>query len=318
VRSLPQLAGRFHITDGGIETDLIFHRGFELPHFAAFVLLDDPQGRRALRDYYGEYIALAREYGVGLLLDTPTWRASADWGTVLGYAREHLNGVNRAAVALLEGLRGEGQEIVISGCVGPRADGYQPEARMSAGEAEAYHAAQIETFAATSADLVTALTLTYSEEAIGIVRAARAADIPVAISFTVETDGRLPDGQPLSEAIEDVDADTDAAAAYFMINCAHPSHFTDALTSGAPPLQRVRGLRANASAKSHAELDESDELDEGDPQDLALRYFRLTERLPQLTVLGGCCGTDRRHLAAMCAAISGSPAPATPPPAAAG
>jgi homocysteine S-methyltransferase len=299
--ALPQLSGPF-ITDGGIETDLIFHRGFELPHFAAFVLLDDAAGRRALREYYREYVALAREHDIGLLLDTPTWRASSDWASVLGYSTQHLAELNRAAVALLEGLRDARPEIVISGCVGPRSDGYRPETRMSAGEAEAYHAAQIETFAGTSADLVTALTLTHSEEAIGIVRAAQAADIPVAISFTVETDGRLPDGQPLHEAIGDVDRETDAAAAYFMINCAHPSHFQSVLMSGAPALQRVRGIRANASIKSHAELDESDELDEGDPEDLARRYRELGDDLPQLTLWGGCCGTDRRHLAAICAA----------------
>jgi S-methylmethionine-dependent homocysteine/selenocysteine methylase len=297
---LPQLAGEQFITDGGIETDLIFRRGFNLPYFSAFVLLDDIRGRRELRDYYGQYIALACEHRVGVVLDTPTWRASSDWGELLGYSRERLADVNRRAVALLDELRAESPAVVISGCVGPRGDGYQPERLMNAAQAEAYHAPQIQTFADTSADMVTALTLSDPEEAIGIVRAAMKAGIPVAISFTVETDGRLPNRQPLREAIEAVDLQTDAATAYFMINCAHPTHFASVLLDGDAAVKRIRGLRANASTKSHAELDESDELDDGDPIDLAHRYRELTARLPHLAVLGGCCGTDARHIEAIC------------------
>ncbi len=301
----PQMAGDWFITDGGIETDLMFHEGFDLPHFAAFVLLDDPKGQAALRAYFRQYIVLARDHRVGAVLDTPTWRASSDWGELLGYSRERLAEVNRRGVELIEELRSDAPDLVISGCVGPRGDGYWPEARMTAAQAEAYHEPQVRTFAATNADMVTALTLTYPEEAVGIVRVAVAADIPVAVSFTVETDGRLANGQPLLEAIDEVDQQTDAAAAYFMINCAHPTHFAHVLVEGAGSVNRIRGLRANASSKSHAELDESDELDEGDPLDLARRYGELTARLPHLTVLGGCCGTDRRHIAAICAARSG-------------
>jgi S-methylmethionine-dependent homocysteine/selenocysteine methylase len=299
---LPQLAGDPFITDGGIETDLIFHRGFELPHFAAFVLLDDPAGRLGLRAYYRQYIDLAAEHGVGVVLDTPTWRASADWGALLHYSSEGLADVNRRAVALLEELRSTSPPMVISGCVGPRADGDEPAGRMTADEAEAYHSAQIQTFAATTTDMVTALTLSYAAEAIGIVRAATAAGIPAAISFTVETDGRLATGQPLLEAIAQVDGETEAVAAYFMINCAHPTHFAHVLLGGGASVARIRGLRANASSRSHAELDRSDDLDEGNPLDLAERYHELSTRLPNLTVLGGCCGTDRRHIAAICAA----------------
>jgi S-methylmethionine-dependent homocysteine/selenocysteine methylase len=297
----PQLGTRPYITDGGIETDLIFHRGFALPEFAAFVLLDDARGRDELRAYYREYLALAREFDVGVLLDTPTWRASRDWGERLGYAPARLAEINRGAVRLLDQLRPEAPAVVVSGCVGPRADAYVPEQRMTAAEAEAYHAAQVQALADAGADLITALTLAYAEEAVGIVRAAVRAEIPVAISFTVETDGELPDRRSLPDAIARVDAETDSAAAYFMINCAHPTHFAGVLTSGDPRMARIRGLKANASARSHEELDASDELDEGDPLDLAARYGELLDRLPGLTVLGGCCGTDRRHHAAICA-----------------
>ena len=287
------------ITDGGMETTLIFHEGLDLPHFASFVLLENEAGREALRAYYRRYIEIARFRGVEIILDTPTWRANRDWGERLGYSPEALDDVNRRAVELLEELRS--REVVVSGCVGPRGDGYEVGAAMSAGEAESYHAPQVETFAGTSADLVSALTLTYADEAIGIARAARAAEVSVVISFTVETDGKLPSGQSLGEAIEQVDAETDTAAAYFMVNCAHPTHFSEALDGDW--LERLRGVRANASKKSHAELDEAEELDQGDPVELAERYRELRERLPRLSVVGGCCGTDHRHIDAICVAV---------------
>jgi S-methylmethionine-dependent homocysteine/selenocysteine methylase len=287
-----------------METTLIFHAGAELPHFASFVLLDDERGQETLREYYRPYVDLAREHGVGIVLDTPTWRANADWGARLGYSPAALADVDRRGVALLERLRaeaGNGLTLVISGCIGPRGDGYRVDELMSADAAEEYHRPQVATFAATAADLVTALTMTSAAEAIGIVRAAEAAAIPAVVSFTVETDGRLPSGQPLSEAIEEVDAETDGAAAYFMLNCAHPTHFVDVLED-AGPWNRLRGLRANASTKSHAELDEAEELDEGDPFELARSYRDVSARLRNLTVVGGCCGTDHRHVGAICAA----------------
>jgi S-methylmethionine-dependent homocysteine/selenocysteine methylase len=301
VSSLPQLDGGMFITDGGMETVLIFQQGIELPEFAAFVLLDDPAGAEALRAYYRTYIEIARAREVGIVVDTPTWRANPDWGQRLGYGSDALADVNRRGVALLEELRTPG--VVISGCIGPRGDGYRIDSTMSAGEAERYHAPQVHVLARAGVDLVSALTLTYAGEAIGIVRAASVAEIPVVISFTVETDGRLPSGQALGEAIEQVDAGTGGAAAYFMVNCAHPTHFAGVLEP-APWIDRLRGLRANASKKSHAELDDAEELDEGDPAELAAAYSELRERLPRLNVVGGCCGTDHRHVDAICAAVT--------------
>ncbi|HUK95437.1 MAG TPA: homocysteine S-methyltransferase family protein [Gaiellaceae bacterium] len=303
---LPHTDGGTFITDGGMETTLIFRDGLELPEFASFVLLDDPAGTEALLSYYEPYLEIARERGVAILLDAPTWRASRDWGRRLGYSPEALADVNRRAVALLESLRestGGEPEIVISGCIGPRGDAYRADATMTAEEAERYHSEQAETLAGTSADLVSALTLTYANEAVGIARAVGRTGLPVAISFTVETDGRLPSGQTLGEAIEQVDAETGRAVAYFMVNCAHPSHLSPALEA-APWVDRVRGLRANASTKSHAELDEAEELDEGDPAELASAYRELRTRLPNLNVVGGCCGTDHRHVDAISAVFT--------------
>jgi homocysteine S-methyltransferase len=300
-----------YVTDGGLETELIFHDGLALPGFAAFPLLDTPHGRTRLLRYYGGYLEIARAHRAGFVVETPTWRANPDWAAQLGYSAQRLADVNRTAVALAEEVCGvataDGVTTVVSGCIGPRGNGYDPGTAMSAGEAQSYHAEQIACFASAKADQVTALTMTTAAEAIGIVRAARAAGIPSVISFTVETDGCLPSAQPLHEAIAEVDADTDAAAAYFMVNCAHPTHIAKACAHPGEWRARVGGLRANASVKSHAELDEATELDEGDPDELAATNAALRDRLPAVGVLGGCCGTDARHVAAIVSGWAAGP-----------
>jgi len=296
---LPQLDGGLFLTDGGLETVLVFHEGLELPAFAAFPLLGSEPGRRTIRRYYEPFLELAREAGAGFVLETPTWRASPRWAAQLGYDDEQLDWINRRGVALMEELREEHADvapIVVSGLIGPQDDAYDPALRLSAHEARAYHATQIATFADTAADLVTAMTITYAEEAIGVAQAAADVGLPVVVSFTVETDGRLPSGQPLADAIAAVDDATGAGPAYYMVNCAHPTHFAPVFEADGP-WQRVRGLRANASMRSHAELDEAPELDEGDPVDLGARYAALAPRLGEACVLGGCCGTDHRHVA---------------------
>lgn len=308
--NLPQLDGdRLFVTDGGLETELVFHDGIDLEHFAAFPLLGQPETLARLRRYYDGYLDIARRHGAGFVMETPTWRANPDWADQLGYSPERLDAANRAAVALAEEIRADatadGITAVVSGCIGPRGDGYDPGTAMTPEEAQRYHAVQLGTFADTTADQVTAITMTNADEAIGIVRAATAAGIPAAISFTVETDARLPTGQSLREAIEQVDAATDGGAAYFMVNCAHPTHFAPALQRGQEWMRRVAGLRANASTRSHTELDEASELDEGDPDDLGARHAALHSVLPWVTVLGGCCGTDARHVAAICSAWLG-------------
>ncbi len=302
---LPQLDGGLFLTDGGLETTLIFHGGLDLPAFAAFDLLKDDAGTKTLREYFARYASIAQEHGAGFVLESPTWRASPGWAKEIGYSSEELEALNRKSIALMEDVREEfetpSSPMVISGCVGPQGDGYSPDSHLSADGARDYHAVQIRTFADTAADMVTAITMTYADEAVGITRAAAAADIPAAISFTVETDGRLPSGQPLGEAIGEVDSQTDAGPAYYMINCAHPTHF-EAVLEGADDgwRSRIRGLRPNASTKSHAELDEATELDEGDPPDLGARLAALRPSLPELNVLGGCCGTDHRHVEEIC------------------
>ncbi|MCA1441559.1 homocysteine S-methyltransferase family protein [Ensifer sp. IC4062] len=303
--NLPLLNGGTFLSDGGMETTLIFHDGVELPHFASFVLLSSAEGRRKLLQYYKHYLDVARRHDTGFVLDTATWRANADWGEKLGYDAAALATANRNALDLLTALRTEYERpqapIVLNGVIGPRGDGYKA-GKMNADEAEDYHGAQIATFAASEADMISGVTLNNIDEGVGIARAARIHGMPCAISFTVETDGRLVTGQSLRDAIETVDAETDGYPHYYMVNCAHPSHFDGALDQGEAWVKRIGGIRANASMMSHAELDESETLDAGDPADLARRYQSLTGRMPQLRVLGGCCGTDHRHIAAICEA----------------
>ena len=297
------------LTDSGLETWLLFHRGVDLPDFASFPLLDDPDGRATLADYFREHLAVAAQAGAGIVLETPTWRANPDWGAKLGYDAKGLDRVNRDAVAFLRALADEqpGVETIVSGNLGPRGDGYAPEELLTPEVAAEYHRAQITSFEAAGSDRVTMLTATHTGEAIGVIRAAVDVGVPVVVAFTVETDGRLFDGRPLHDAIAETDAATDGAALHFGVNCAHPDHFTSALDAGDAAVDRVVLVRANASRMSHAELDVAEELDDGDPIELASLYAGLRERFPNLGVLGGCCGTDARHVRAIAAACVSPP-----------
>ena len=298
---LPETAHGW-VTDGGLETDLIFHRGLDLPDFASFPLLDDPAGREVLAAYYRAYAVVAARAAAGLLLETPTWRANGDWGARLGYDAEALARVNRDAVehlrALAEEMSGEVDDVLVVGAVGPRGDGYLA-GDLDADRYADYHRAQLAAFQDAGADLATAYTLTTVAEATGIVRAAADVGLPVAVSFTVETDGRLPDGTDLGTAVEQLDAATDAGAAHLLVNCAHPDHVRPGLDADAAWTGRIAGLRVNSSRLTHAELDEAEELDEGDLPDLAATTRGLVDVLPAVRIVGGCCGTDARHIAAM-------------------
>jgi S-methylmethionine-dependent homocysteine/selenocysteine methylase len=296
--------GSLWLTDAGAETALIFHQGVDLPAFATFPLLESESGRAALREYIDPFLALARDRNAGFVLGTATWRANADWGAELGYDDAALADVNRRAVAFAEEVRAAtpawDRPVLIEGVLGPRGDAYAPSSLMTAAEAQRYHSPQLQVLGDSATDVACALTITYADEAIGMVRAAEAAGLPISVSFTLETDGRLPSGQTLRAAIEQVDAETDGAPVHYMINCAHPTHFMGALDDDGPWLERLRAVRANASTLSHAELDEAEDLDDGDPADLGRRHAELRSALPNLMLLGGCCGTDIRHVTSIC------------------
>lgn len=294
---------KYYLTDGGLETTLIFLEGVELTHFAAFELLNNDEGRQKLRKYYNDYVNVAKKHELGFVFETPTWRANPDWGYLLGYSSPDLDSINQGSVKFLRDLVQEmniKQDAIISGNIGPRGDGYIAEKLMTAEEAKAYHLPQIKSFKEAGADIVSAMTINYSDEAVGIVMAAKELNIPVVISFTVETDGKLPNGESLKDAIQKVDALTRSYATHFMINCAHPEHFRNILEEEAVWKSRIKGIRANASLKSHAELNESDTLDTGDKPLLAKGYMELKKLLPQLNIIGGCCGTDHTHMEAVC------------------
>ena len=303
-KALPQLSKKIFLTDSGLETHLIYDKSINLQDFAAFELLRSSRGFYELYEYFASHAELARRYGMGFILESPTWRANPDWGEKLGYSRKDLDHFNEQAIHLLEQVRGEYEgydsPMVISGCLGPREDGYAANNYMSESEAANYHSQQIESFSHTNVDCITALTLTYPEEAIGIADAAREYSMPAVISFTVETDGRLPSGYSLKQAIDEVDAATDNYPAYYMINCAHPSHFREALESHEVWAHRIKGLRANASEKSHQELDCLHCLDRGDPQALGKAYQGILGEYKDMNILGGCCGTDLEHIEAIC------------------
>lgn len=297
--NLPQLSGDVFLTDAGVETDLIFNHGIEIREFAAHTLLTDPRGKAALERYHRGFLNLACETGTGYILDSQTWKAHPHWSKDLGESVEQLAAINAACITFISDLRDEYAEnakpIVLNGAVGPRGDAYAPETSVAISEAEDYHAQQLGWLAATNVDMVTALTFTQADEAAGFANAACAAGLPPVISFTTETNGRLPTGQPLNEAIDQVDTMTNQAPVYYMVNCAHPDHFFHVL-GDADWARRIRGIRCNASRKSHAELDASETLDDGDPNELGQQYRELRERMPWLNIFGGCCGSDLRHV----------------------
>jgi S-methylmethionine-dependent homocysteine/selenocysteine methylase len=304
---LPQLY-RLALTDGGLETDLIFNHGIDLPCFAAVVLLRTAEGRAALEAYYTPYLELARRLGTAFVLESPTWRASPDWAEPLGIDQQELDALNTSAIGLMRNLKAryatDSSRIVVSGCIGPRGDGYDPGQVMSPDEAASYHTHQARVLGAAGADMISAITMTNANEATGVARAAQATGLPAVISFTVETDGRLPTGDPLETAITTVDEATGAYPAYYMVNCAHPDHFASVLQGDEPWLDRIRGIRANASRCSHEELNAMTELDAGDPGELGRLYRDVLRRNPRITVLGGCCGTDIRHVTAVAEACA--------------
>lgn len=300
--TLPNESDDVFLTDGGLETTLIFLEGFELPYFAAFDLLQNPEGYGAIKDYYSRYLKIAKKYKTNFILESPTWRANPDWIEKIGYHGNQLYELNAKAVNLSADLRAEFENeidsILISGCIGPRGDGYAPDNSMTIEEAQHYHSQQIKALSQTPVDFISALTMNYLEEAIGIVKAAASFDLPVVISYTVETDSKLPTGMSLKDAITKVDENVNVPPLYYMINCAHPTHFLNELKEHENEewIKRIKGIRANASCKSHAELDEATELDRGEPKELGEAYKKMKDYFPHLNVFGGCCGTDEEHI----------------------
>lgn len=302
-QALPQLNGKMMLTDGGTETYLIYKQNLEIPHFAAFHRLADESGYGIIEDYYRKHASVAAKHNVGLIFCSLTYRASRDWGELLGYSPDALAAINHKAIAMFRNIAAEFESpqspMVMSGCIGPRGDGYNLDLKMSAEEAQEYHAEQIGTFDEAGIDMVTGLTLSEVSEAVGIALAAKEWDIPSVISFTVNQEGRMKTGQSLRQAIEEVDERTDNAPAYYMINCAHPDDFLPGLDDD-EWVKRIRGIRSNASNLDHGVLCQLGHLEEGDPVALAEQHGSISRRFPHINVWGGCCGTDHVHIEHIC------------------
>ena len=299
----PRLKGKFYLTEGGTETEVLYKHGFDLPEFAMFPLLDDPEATAVIRQMYRRYFAVAEEHGAGLLLIGHDYRASPDWGAKLGYSPEGLAEMQRKAMAFLDDLRrdyaGRVGDVYIAGCLGPRGDAYGTGGAITEDEAEAYHSVQLRTLKETPADMAIALTFNNIPEAIGAVRAAQALDMPIGVSLTLTAEGRLRSGPTLREAVETIDAGTDGAATWFGTNCEHPLEWADALADAGPWLERMRYFRPNAARMEKLALCTLGHLEDGDPEELGSQMGALAAALPRADILGGCCGTDERHLGAV-------------------
>lgn len=293
--ALPQLGESGFLTDGGLESTLMRQDGWDLPCLAAFELLSTQKGTSALDAYYRQYLEIARIRRLGFILQAPTWRANPDWIARLARPDAFLEEANVHAIAFLGSLRdaveAAGIPVVVSGTVGPRAETYRVQHVMATAEAQRYHARQVDAFARAGADMVLAMTMTNVPESVGVVRAAVSADLPIAVSFTVGSDGRLPSGDALDRAIAAVDVATDEAPAYYLVHCGIPIEFEEqwdaAIRTG-----RIRGLRCGVGGSLT-------------PTALAGEYRRLRAKAPGLSILGGCRGADHRHIDAIAEACFG-------------
>lgn len=296
---LPQLNKQHMTCGGGFETWMQYVDGFELRHFCAFELLNDERGVACLRDYQRKLVEAAVANKFGVINEGLHYRASRDWGELIGFSSEALEEINIRGIEFYKDFAREYDSpdtpMLVGGVIGPRGDAYNVGRTPNAAEAEDYHSEQILTFKKAGADIVSALTFSSTEEAVGIARAAKAADIPVVISFFVAKGGRLNGGETLEEAITKVDAATGNAPAYYMINCTHPTEFEPALTDGAWT-ERLGGFMPNAVAMETLDLCKLGHLEDGDPKELGGQMATLARRFPHIHVWGGCCGTDGRHI----------------------
>jgi homocysteine S-methyltransferase len=309
------LTSKPFLTSGGIETYLLFLQGVPLREFCAFELIDDEAGWSTMeRAFLRPILDAAAASGFGFISDCLAWRASRDYVDRLGHSAAGVAGVNKRLVARMRrsidewraagGERAKACPVVLAADLGPRGDGYAVGAGgpLPVDAAYGYHVEQVRALADADVDLLVALTMTSVNEALGVVRAAREHRLPVLVSPTVETDGSLPDGSALGDFVARVDEATGGYPVAYIVNCAHPTHLEPTLRraadAGAPWLRRFRGLRTNASAKSHQELDEATELDRGDVAELVERMKTLKDRYG-FTILGGCCGTDAEHMQAI-------------------
>jgi len=301
-------AGRPYLTEGGTETEILYKYGYEVPHFAVFELLNDPAGKRQLEAMFARYLDAAADNNWAALMGGLDYRASPDWGRLLGYSPAGLTEMQIRCIECLRDVarpyRGQLPDIRISGIVGPRGDAYALNRTITAQEAEDYHAPQLETLKQLDVDMAWAATFNNVAEAVGVSRAASKIGVPVCLSFTLSGNHRLQSGPTLREAVETVDAEAgEHRPTCFGINCSHPLEFIPALEPGDWVL-RVRSIRPNATAMDKLSLCKLGHLEDGDPVDLGRRLADLAARYPHIDMWGGCCGTWDRHLGEIARSVS--------------
>lgn len=294
-----QEPGRYYITEGGIETEIMYKWGFEMPHFAMFPLLDNPKAAEAIRGMYRRYLDVVAKYGHNALIGGFDYRASPDWGALLGYSAQSLHEANLQSIQFLRDVAAEYkndiQECLVNGVIGPRGDAYLTKNVMSRAEAADYHSAQLSTLKDADVDLAWALTFGDPEEAIGVINAARQLSLPVAVAFSLDDSSRLNTGVEFADAVKRVDAETDGYAEFFALNCSHPEEFLPAISDD-DWMQRVRCFRPNAAKMDKISLCKLGHLEEGDPVELGAQMHAVQQRYPHIDIWGGCCGTCETHL----------------------
>lgn len=299
-KSFPsQQAGRFYLTEGGTETEFMYKHGFELPHFAMFPLLDNPKAVSRMREMFRSYLEVAAKHKVCALMGGLDYRASPDWGELLGYSAASLADANLQSIEFLREIASEYlsqiPEILIQGLIGPRGDAYERNETITANEAEDYHAVQLETLKKADVDLALAITFNNIPESVGVARAAAKIGVPLGISLTLDTTSKLSSGESLADAITMIDEETGQSPAFYSINCSHPLEFEPAIGPG-DWVKRVRGVRPNASKMDKMALCKIGHLEDGDPVELGVLCGDLARRYPHMDIWGGCCGTWDRHL----------------------
>lgn len=285
------------ITDGGLETTLIYKYNIELPYFSCINLLKTDSGRNIIYNCLLNYVNISEKYNVNIIIETPTWRCSKKWSKLLNCENSDIEKINREAVNIVKSIKKNNKKIIISGNIGPIDDGYVISNKLTIEELKEYHSEQIYILANENVDIISAFTINYVEEAIGITLVCKDINIPLVISFTLNIDGKLPSGMTLEDSIKYIDKYTNYYPMYYMINCAHPKHFISLFKdNNSDWIKRIKGIRSNASDKSHEELNNSKKLDIGNIVELSNYCKNIRKENKHINIFGGCCGTDENHV----------------------
>ena len=294
-----QKEGCFYLTESGTETEIMYKYGFELPHFAMFPLLDNPDAVSTMREIFRSYLEVVAKHGMCALMGGLDYRASPDWGELLGYSPQGLAEANHQSIDFLREIAKEYSsdipEILIQGLIGPRGDAYERNETITEDEAEDYHSVQLETLKEADVDLALAITFNNIPESIGVARAAAKIGVPLGISLSLDSTSKLNSGPSLAEAIDTIEAETNRSPEFYSINCSHPVEYEPAIEPG-DWIHRVRGVRPNASKMEKIALCQIGHLEDGDPVELGELCGDLARRYPHMDIWGGCCGTWNTHL----------------------